>query len=174
MSSPDPELELLEGYDEVRMNFARGTRKNELTWLEDAVKVFLSGLDIFTGGNLSATIEDRKKVLQVSNQYFSVTKLLYCQGTKLHPEQNDFIGTDKIIEAHDSISIVNNQKKTKNGMPVAVTESEIFNILGNNFVILNSGLTAEVTKLLWSEETNVATIDFTVKKQAVNVQNITI
>jgi hypothetical protein len=174
INSPDPELELLEGYDEIRMNLARGTRRNELTWLEEAAKDFLSAIDFFTGGDLSSVIEDRKKILQVSNQYFSVTKLIYCQGSKLHPDQNDFIGTDSIIQAHESSSIVNNQKTVKKEMPLALTESEIFNILDNNFVILNNSQTIEVVQLKWSEESNVATIDYTVKKQAVNVETITI
>ena len=174
INSPDPELELIENYVELRMNFARGTRRNDLTWLEEAVKAFLNAIDFFTGGNLSAVIEDRKKVLQVSNQYFSVTKLVYCQGSKLHPNQNSFIGTDEIISAHDSKSIVNNQKITKKDMPLALTESEIFNILDNNFVILYNGETIEVVQLRWSEENNVASIDYTTRKTAVNVQTLTL
>lgn len=174
INSPDPELELIQNYVELRMNFARGTRRNELTWLEKAVKAFLQVLDIFTSNNLTAGIDDRKKVLQVSNQYFSITKLVYCQGTKLHPDQNSFIGTDKILEYHESSSIVNNQKITKNDMPLALTESEIFNILGNNFVILNNGSTIEITQLRWSDETNEASVDYTVNKQAINVQTVTL
>jgi hypothetical protein len=165
--------ELIKGVDFVNIPFARGTRKGSLTFVEAAAKVLAQAVDLFTGGNLSAQINDRKNVMQVSSQYFSVTKLLWMNGTKLHPNQNAFIGADVIVnQYHASRFIENNQKDVYEQMPIALTESEIFNILQNNFVILNNGQTAEIKRVNWSERRHMAMIDFTVRREAVNEKTI--
>jgi hypothetical protein len=55
-------------------------------------------------------------------------------------------------------------------MKLAANESEIFNILLNNFVILENGVTAEITDLSWSEKTNIANVSYSVRKQSINEQ----
>jgi hypothetical protein len=60
------------------------------------------------------------------------------------------------------------------GMPLAANESEIFNILANNFVILNNGQTAEIKRVSWSERRHMAEIDFTVRQPSINEQTIVI
>ena len=94
--------------------------------------------------------------------------------SKLSQNQNDFIGTDKIIERHLSGSIVNNQKNVFKNMPLAMTESEMFDLLANNFVTLDGGEVIEVISVAWSEYDNIANIDYTRKKNAVNVKTITL
>jgi hypothetical protein len=166
--SNDIHLELIKNYAELNINFSRGTKKDELNWLEEAVKEFAKALDIFTGGSSSAKVESRKGALQLSSQYFSNTKLLYCTGSSLVPNQNQFIGTEKILEYHEDGFIQNNQKKVYQGMPLAVTESEFFSLLQNNFVNLSNGQTIEVTKAIWNEEDFIATIDYKLRKLNVN------
>lgn len=174
LNSPNPDLELIKNYVELRMSFSRGTRKNKLNWLEKILKDLASAIDLFTGGGASALINNRKGVLQISSQYFTNTKLLYMNGSKLAKNQNDYIGTDKIIERHSPASIVNNQKAVFKNMPLAMTESEMFGLLANNFVTLGSGEVIEVTGVAWSEYDAIANIDYTRKKNAVNVETITL
>ena len=174
INSPDADLELIKNYVELRMSFSRGTRKDELNWLEKIVKDLAGAIDLFTSGGASAKIKNRKGVMQISSQYFTNTKLLYMSGSKLSQNQNDFIGTDKIIERHLSDSIVNNQKDVFKNMPLAMTESEMFGLLANNFVTLESGEVIEVIGVAWSEYDNIANIDYTRKKNAVNVETITL
>ena len=172
INSPDPELELIKNYTELRLNFARGTRKNDFTWLEKAARGFAQAVDAFLNTSLTSGIDKRKGIMQISSQYFSITKLLYCQGSKLAQNQNDFIGTDKIIQKHLVDSLENNQKDVYQNMPIATTEQEFFQFLNNNFVNLESGKTVEITKASWSEHRHVALVDYKERKEAVNIKSI--
>lgn len=175
VNSPGADFELIKGVDFLNIPFARGTRKGQLTFVEQAAKFLAGAVDLFTGGNLSAQIEERKNVMQISSQYFGVTKLLWMNGTKLHQNQTSFIGCDVIVnQYHASRFIENNQKNVYQGMPLATNESELFNILANNFVILNNGQTAEIKRVSWSERRHMAEIDFTVRQQSINEQTTVI
>jgi hypothetical protein len=59
-------------------------------------------------------------------------------------------------------------------MKLAATETEIFTLLANNFVILENGKTAKITDLRWSEKTAIAQISYTVRKQAINEEIIVV
>lgn len=173
--SPGSEYELIKGFEPVDIPFARGTRKNELTFVESIAKALAGAVDLFTGGNLSSKIEARKGCLQISSQYFSTTKLLWMNGTKLSAQQNNFIGCEAIItNYHSDKYIQNNQKSVYLQMPIALNESELFNLLQNNFVILDNGQTAEILRIDWMEETRLASVDYTINKSAVNEQTIVI
>lgn len=175
VASTGVNYELIRGVLNINIPFARGTRKGQLTFVEKAAQKLAEVVDIFTGGNLSALISERKNVMQISSQYFNVTKLLVMNGTKLSTNQNAVIGCDVIVNNyHYSRFITNNQKAKFPTMRLAANESEIFNILLNNFVILNNGKTAEITNLRWSEKTNVAEVDYQVRKAAINEQIIVI
>jgi hypothetical protein len=174
ISSPDPDLELIKGSNQIPIPFARGTAKEELNFVEKIVKSVAQAIDNFTGGGLAAKINNRKDVLQIEDQYFSVTKLLWVSGNKLSKSQNDYIGTEKIFEYHSSNFIENNQKKVFKSMPLALTQEELFNLLGNNFVNLDNGSVAEIEFVSWNDEKNLATVDYTVKKVSTNEKTIVI
>lgn len=169
--STGPSYELIKGLLNINLPFARGTRKGSLTFVEEAAKSLAFAVDLFTGGNLSGLIAERKNVMQISSQYFSVTKLVVLNGTKLHPNQNNILSCQNLVESYYySKFITHNQKKTYPPMKMAATEDEIFNILANNFVTLDGADVAEVLTVRWSERTHVAMIDYNVRKSAVNEQ----
>ena len=168
INSPDPHLETIKNVDRISINFARGTRKGDLTFLENAVKTLAKAADSLTNGNMVSAINARKDVLQISSQYFSVSKLLWMNGTKLHSDQNQFIGCEAIVNNyHSGRFIQNNQKSTFESMPVAWTEDEFFAILNNNFVNLE-GKTVEIIRGSWSERRAISFIDYTIKKVSTN------
>lgn len=168
---PSQDLELFSGYDEVLIDFARGTRKGSLTFLEKAAQALAQAIDTFTNGNLAAKIKDRKNVLQISNLYFSKTKLLYMNGSKLSENQYDKIGADVIGQTYHAPSFVqNNMKDTFEQMPQELTESELFNIIQNNFVNLDNGKVAKFLTVDWSEHEAQANIDFDVKTKTINAE----
>ena len=169
INSPSVNHELIRRYDRVDIPFARGTRKGSLTFVEEAAKVLAKAIDLFTNGNLAQKVEARKDVMQVSEQYFGVTKLLWMNGTKLHSNQNQFIGADVIVNKyHANRFIQNNQKKTFEGMPYASTEEELFNILANNYVNLENGQVAEIRRIAWNAKECLASVDWRTKKPPVN------
>lgn len=163
-----PELELWAGYDEVQFPFAPGTPKGSLTFLEKVAETLAGAVDAFTGGNLSNLISSRKNVLQISDQYFSKTKLLYMNGSRLNVNQNQFIGAGIIAQSHVDSFVENNQKNLYDRMPVPMTEEEMFNLIQNNFLTLDNGDKIKIEGLTWNEKTRVAEVDYSLKVANVN------
>lgn len=168
-SLPSPDYEMIKGLKSVNLPFARGTRKGSLTFAEEAAKVFAQAIDLFCGTSFGSGIESRKDVMQVSNQYSSVTKLLYMNGSRLVENQNDYIGAEAIAQNYWASRLIqNNQKTRKLAMPVAMTQSEFFAIEANNYVLLDSGETIKINRVSWNDYTNMAEVDYEKKKAPIN------
>ena len=168
-SSPSPDYETIKKLQRVDIEFARGTRKGSLTFAEKSAQKFAKAIDTFCGTNFESLIEGRKDKMQVSNQYYGVTKLLYMNGVNLHPNQNDFIGAQKLADTYwSSKNIQNNQKDRKKSMPLEMTEDEFFNISANNYVTLDNGDVVKITRVHWNKHTNMAEVDYERKKIAIN------
>lgn len=166
---PSPDLELFSGYDEVLAGFARGTRKGDLNVFEKAARGLAKAIDAFGGTSLTSQINSRKNVLQLSQLYFTVPKLLYLNGSKLDANQNAYIGAKVIGDKyHNDKFIQNNSRKVYEAMPLELTEKELFQIVDNNFVILDNGKTAEILSVDWSEHEALATVDYDVLDENIN------
>jgi hypothetical protein len=175
LSSPDRSYELFKGFDLVDIPFARGTNKGNLNFLEEAARGFAKAIDLFTNGNLSAKIEARKNALQISSQYFNTTKLLWMQSSKLHPQQTNFIGCQAIANNYwYSRFIENNQRRIYENVPVAMTESELFTLMQNNYIVADDGQVVEITSIQWSEREHFATVSLRVPQQSINEKTLII
>jgi hypothetical protein len=175
LTSPDRSFELFKGFDLVDIPFARGTNKGNLNFLEQAAKNYAQAIDIFTSGNLSAKIEARKNAMQISSQYFNNTKLLWMQGSKLHPQQTNFIGCQAIANNYwYSRFIQNNQRRIYENVPVAMTESELFALMQNNYIVADDGQVVEITNIQWSEREHFATVSLRVPQQSINEKTVII
>ena len=172
INSLGSEYELIKGVDYQTTTFARGTPKGKLTFVERAAREFAEVVDFFAGTNFEAIILDRKNNLQISSQYFTTPKWLWMKGTKIDPAQNDFIGAKALAAYHESRYIENNQRDTFEQMPWAATEEEIFTILDNRYVQLDSGSVAKLKVVTWSEETNMAQVDYEIIVPSVNEETI--
>ncbi len=169
LNSPNRASELIKGYDLVNIPFARGTNKGSLNFLERAAKSLAQAVDLFCGSNLASKVNSRRNVMQISSQYFSVTKLLWMNGTRLHQEQTNFIGAQAIaLNYWYSRFIDVNQKNVYEAMPVAMTENELFSILDNNFITLDDGQVAEITNVQWSELQANAIVNYNVLRPKIN------
>lgn len=175
LNSPNRASELIKGYDLVNIPFARGTNKGSLNFLERSAKTLASAVDLFCGSNLSAKVNSRRNVMQISSQYFSVTKLLWMNGTRLHQEQTNFIGAQAIaLNYWYSRFIDVNQKNVYEAMPVAMTENELFSILDNNYITLDDGQIAEITNVQWSELQAKAIVNYNVLRPKINEKTVQI
>lgn len=174
-NSPTRSLELAKGFDLINIPFARGTNKGSLNFLEKSAKVLAQAVDLFCGSNLAQKVSSRKNVMQISSQYFSVTKLLWMNGTRLHQEQTNFIGAQAIaLNYWYSRFIDVNQKNVYESMPVAMTENELFSILDNNFITLDDGQVAEITNVQWSEIQAKAIVNYNVLRSKINEKTVQI
>lgn len=161
--SPHEDIQLLKGLEQVPTNFARGTRKDELDFIEKATKVLVAGVDLFTGGALGNLINNRKGVLIVSQQYYSVTKLLWMQGDKISSDDKEVLDPENIINNyHEDLKVENNTKERVENMPIRMNELNFLQYVNKNFVTLSTGELAEVKRVEWSEEDSEGSITFEV------------
>ena len=172
LNAPKPFLELLSGYTEMNINFSQGTRKNDLTWLQEATSLVLKVVDAFTNKSLASQITSKVGNLQISDQYFSTTKLLYCVGSKISPNQSQFIGADAIRARNEFKNIEKNQQDNYSNMPLAITEVEMFSLLDNNFVTLPTGEVVEIKRVSFSEHNVMANVDYSISTNPINEENI--
>jgi hypothetical protein len=167
--------ELIKGFDLIDIPFARGTAKGKLNFLEQAAKGFAKALDLFTSGNLSSKIEARKNTLQISSQYFNVTKLLYMNGSKLVNDQLLELGCKAIASKYWTNRYIQNyQKRIYENVPIAMTEAELFQLMANNYIVDDTGVVAEVMTVQWSETQHLATATIRVKQHSINEKTIII
>ena len=170
-ASINQNYQTIKGVRRIDLPFARGTRKGSLTFAEKSAKVFAQAIDLFCGTNLVSKVEARKNVMQISSQYFSVTKLLYMSGSKLVENQNAFLGSDVLAQNYWSHKYIeNNQKVVKQNMPLELTWDEFYSISLNNYLTLSNASVAKLNRVSWNQYTSMSEIDYEVKKVAVNEQ----
>lgn len=147
----------IQGNINLQIPFALGARKNELNWLENLVlSVFQfidSLLDIFgVNSSLASGIENRIGVMQISQQYFETTKLLYLVGTKQPENYLTKIGANAIYQKYHSINqIENNGYKIFENAVFDISQNDLISLLNNNFVIID-GLICELIEFEYIEE----------------------
>ena len=170
INSPYPDIKTLKGFNDVTIPMARATNKNKLSFVENVAKALAKAVDTFTGGSLEQKILDRKNIMRVSDQYFTVTKFAYCQGKRLHPNQNQFIGTDVIKNNyHNDLDVQNNTIQLTVGMPIGLSLSKILQLEQNNFVNLGNKV-IRINYINFNDDDNDAVIDFEERMNEPNIK----
>lgn len=172
INSPYPDIVTLKGLESITIDECRATPKNKLNAMEQTAKALASAVDFFTGGNLSQLVNDRKYIMRISDQYFTVTKVAYCQGSRLHPNQNEFIGTELIEQKYwADRRPENNQIKVTVGMPIGLSLDKILQLEQNNYVILGNR-TIRINYVNFNDDDNDAVIDFEDREPMPNIQTV--
>ena len=161
------DLVSIKGYNDIGIPFALGRRKNDLTIIEEIAKAFFKFVDLNIGAfggnsNYEALIQNRIGVLQVSQQFFSTTKLLYIIGNSGKQPENylSFIGAPSIYNAQHIINeITNNDYKFYENLRTKITENDFVNLLDNNFVEIE-GEDAEILQLEYIDERSLTVISY--------------
>ena len=152
---PNPDIRTLKGLEQAENRFSLGTRKDELTFAEKVLKGLAKAVDVFTGGSLESQVNNRVGLLQLSQQYFSNTKLLWMSGNRIAPNHRDILAARRILEEyHRPFEL----KAVLENMPIRMTKEEFLLYSEQYFVILNTGQEAEIRRLSWNEHDNLAEI----------------
>ena len=152
---PNPDIRLLKGLEQPNNRFSLGTRKDELTLGEKALKALAKAVDLFTGGSLQSQVQNRVALLQLSNQYFGNTKLLWMSGKRLAVNHREMLAASRILnEYHRDFEL----KAVLENVPVRMTKEEFLLYSQQYFVILNTGQEAEIRTISYNEQENLATL----------------
>lgn len=161
----NPDLVSIRGLNEVSIPWALGGRKNGLNWIEKLAKGFFELVDglinTFGGnGNYAAQIEDRIGVMQVTQQFFSMTKMLYTVGGKQPSNYTDFVAAARIYENYHTINQIGiNDYKVFVNVPVRMSAEEFVTLLNNNYAEIN-GVICEILTIQFKDEESIATISY--------------
>lgn len=177
----NPDLVLIKGLVEMPINFAYGIRKDNLTFVENiflGLAQFADSVVNFFGGNsnLAAGIQGRIGVLQISQQHFRITKMMWCSPNgKQPPNYMDIIGAKPLYQARHTINQVRENFKEIQKATVPFSAQNFINLLDNNVVFDQDGTQLEILTFEWINETREAEIEYTVySDKANNVQTIEI
>jgi len=165
-SFTNQDLISIKGLNEVNIPFALGSRKNELNWLEKRAKDVFSIIDavtgVFGGGtNFASQIDARIGVLQIGQQYFSVTKFLYLgSGQKQPVNFENFISAKALWNNYHFINQIQlNDFEIRQTSRITIKPSDFVNLLNNNFAEID-GEICEILRIEWIDEKSFAEITY--------------
>jgi hypothetical protein len=159
------DLVSIKGLNEVDIPFALGQRKAKLNWLEKLAKTFFELADeataLFGGGtNFAAKIDGRVGVLVISQNVFTVTKLLYTSAGRQQQNFTNYVSAGSLWNKFHYIEqIALNDYIIKTDARVRIKASDFVTLLDNNYVEID-GVSCEILRLEWVDEKTQAVITY--------------
>lgn len=183
------DLVSVRGLNDVNIPFSLGSRKDKLNFVEKLgieVLSYIDGLVNFLGGNsnLAQQISSRKNLMQVSQTYFSNTKVIYGQvgavksGAIVQTESdfNNVVSASALWNNYHYINQIQlNDYIIRENVRIRISSSEFVSLLNNNFAEID-GVICEILRLEWIDEKSFASITYKQPKDWANgkVQTLTI
>lgn len=168
------DLNLLKGLTWAQIPFARAKRKTFENDIEREYRKTLERFDEWFGTNSSKNVSP-VGIMEVSTQFFSVTKLI------LITDYGKLLTNEKMFPSYlwDKFHYINNPNLyswiTRKKVPTAMTEKQFLQLLDNNYAQIN-GKQSEILNMEFLPMQNKALIDFKQKsdlyKQNVIIQKI--
>ncbi len=169
----NPELVNLKGLTEVAIPFSMAVRKDSLTAIEEALKVFLQAADFLTGQlgqpqSFAAQFQKRIGTMHLSSHFLSVPKMVVMNGDTLALDQRSIMSAKGLwddyhsIESFVTIGGVNNQQVIFSEQTIPFCFEDFVSLVDNNFVQIETGETAEIMTLTWKVESNSAVVTYRV------------
>lgn len=159
------DLVSLKGLNDISIPFALGVRKNNLNWLEELAKAFFEVVDevlnaFGANGNFTGQITDRIGVMQISQQFYARTKMMWTVNGKQPANYADFIRASAIYNKYHVINQIQiNDFKVFQDIRVAMNSSDFVNLLDNNYAEIE-GLICELLTMKFFEEQSSAVISY--------------
>jgi len=171
--TPDPSLTSIKGLNDVDINFALGSTKENLTLIEKLSIGVAAIIDALTfvfsfgaaGTNFVGAITNKKGILKVSQQYWTLSKALYVRPTNagLKIDTNAYATKYSAIALYNNYHYINeiqiNGFRIYESTPVRIDNNDFVNLLNNNYVNIN-GVNAEILRIEWYDDKHNAIINY--------------
>lgn len=166
------DLLLIRGLNDVNIPFALAKRKDKLNWVESFGKGFFTLIDsvtgVFGGGTSFATqINERKNAMQISQEFYGVTKALYAKLNQF--KVNSYVQAPTYIDNASATALWNkfhyinainqNDFIIKENARVMLTHQDFVTLQDVNFAFIN-GVICEILKIEWIDEKSFAQITY--------------
>ena len=111
-------------------------------------------------GNFAAQIQNRIGVLQISQQFYGITKLLYTVAGKQPANYAEIIQAGAIYDNYHQINEIQiNDYQVTEGAPLRITDQDFVNLLDNNFAEIN-GQVCEILTVQYFDDVSRAEISY--------------
>jgi hypothetical protein len=169
----EPDLFVVKGLVDIGLPFAFGNRKSSLTWVEKAAIPFAKlGDEVinFFGGNsnLLAKINGRIGVTQVSQQYYSVTKMLWATNGKQPANYLTKIGALPIANRYHAKNKVKENFQRIQTARIPLSTANFDMITNNNYVQDENGNSLKLLTFEFINESKEADIEYSVSSNEGN------
>jgi hypothetical protein len=152
----------IKGLQDVNIPYALGVRKNRLNFIENLFKIFAEIIDGLTLGatNLVGKINNRVGVLQVSQQFYSVTKMLYLVNDKQPTNYVELISAAKLWDNYHYINQIQlNDFQVRSDVRTRISSQDFVSLLTNNFAEVD-GEVVEILRIEWIDEKSFCLISY--------------
>lgn len=174
------DLTTIKGLVDISYPFAFGIPKRELTTIEKAcipyARLADNVINAFGGDtNLESKIQGRVGVVQISQQYYTQTKLIYAAGGKQSLDFENIIGANSIYQKfHKGNQVKENFKRIYSAtVPFSTANFEM--LLNSNFIQDMQGNSLKISTFAFINEAKSAEIVYSVESdEAFNVKTIAI
>lgn len=176
----NPDLVNITGNVDIDIPFALASRKEKLTIVEEATLPFAELADEvvqFFGGNSSLTskIQGRVGVMQISQQHFDVTKIIYSVSGKQPNNYRQKIAANRWYQDFHAINEVDANFKRIYNNSVKFSESQFEALLNNNYLVDQTGNSLEISTFDWLKGDSFADITYKQKSnEGFNTRTIAI
>jgi len=169
---------LLGGYNESRIPYALGTRKDDFTKVEEALlslaQIADAIINFFPIGNsnLTGTITQKIGMLRISEDLVNVPKWLVLENVqgqfKIPSNHRDILSAKSLWEKYiNKQSFVDNnfgnQYRIYEGVKVPFTLVDFLKLIQNSYFYDTDGQSAKVDKISWVMGDDTAEIDYRVR-----------
>eukprot|EP01049_Picozoa_sp_SAG25_P003283 SAG25_NODE_188_length_12354_cov_23.716116_5_plen_572_part_00 len=161
----NPDLITIKGLNDVAIPFALGVRKTKLNFIEKLAKEFFITIDdvvtVFGGNsNYASSIGNRVGITQISQQFYSQSKLLYASAGRQPENYVDLISAKAIYNDYHKINNINiNGYKIISNAPIRLRPAEFVNLYNNNYANIN-GLLCEIITIQYNDAESKAVISY--------------
>lgn len=148
ISTTDADLDLILGLEDKAIGLSLGHRKSEYNWIEKLAIELLQAVDALAGTNTANLIENRIGVLQISQQFYANTKVLYLDSNNRQPENYlDYISAPKLWANYHSLNQPQiNGFEIHENAPLIMGFDEFSQLLNQNYIEID-GANCEISSL---------------------------
>jgi hypothetical protein len=169
----EPDLFVVKGLVDIGLPFAFGNRKESLTWVEKTTIPFAKLGDKvinFFGGSssLMSKINGRIGVTQISQQYYTVSKMLWATNGKQPANYLTKIGALPIANRYHAKNKVKENFQRIETARIPLSTANFDTITNNNYVLDENGNSLKLLTFEFINESKEADIEYSVSSNEGN------
>lgn len=180
INAVNTDISLIKGFVDQSIDFSLGYRKDKFTYVEEQALTLAQLCDsvISTLGgdsSLSYSVQARIGVLQISDQYFTKTKLLYTVGGKQPPNYMTKISATSLYNKYHYINEISHNLQEISSATIPFTSQQIESLISNNYIYDQNGDQYKILTFSWVNGSQRADVEYSIKSdKGTNTQTLKI